>query len=1293
MKNWAKAIFILSGLLAGSAGAVTDVYTASGTWTAPDGVTSVDVEAWAGGGAGGGATANPGKGGGGAGGQYAKKTVAVVPGGNYAIVVGPGGSGGTGDGGAGGDSTFAGTLVVAKGGAGGTAAGAQGAGSVVGGVGDIVYPGGDGAASTVDTNCNTGGGGGGGAGSTGAGGNATGNTGGTGTVLGGGNGGDSRTNSGNGGAGAVAGGGGGGACAESNTNRTGGAGAAGQVTITYTPSGGGGTGTVTASPTLCVNDTTIGSRAWSTLNGPFASDDVWATASGTNSQITNYLKCTGYGFAIPAGAIITGITAGVEAHSRRTMRDYAVQLVKADMIQATNYATNTRLPDPDAYTYYGGATDLWGNTWTAADINDPNFGMAFAAQRGPYATSDTAYVDHMPITIDYTLPPVPVAEYRMDEGSWNGTANEVADNSGNALHGSALLGATPAAAKICNGANLAANYAEVPDSALLDITTALTVTAWIKPARWGGAPGDALMSFLSKDTNYEAHVNSTGNIVWWWGTGSITSAATAPVGAWTHVAMVYSAGSQTLYINGAASATGTVAGALPVNAMPFQIGNDQEFGGGTRRFDGMIDEVKIFNRALTPGQVASAYANENAGNNWDGTARVCPTYAPDHLEIQHASGMGLTCAASTLTIRACADAACSTLYTAGVSGTLSATGAGMTVNWDGGAGFAIPSGSSSVTKNVQVATAGSVVFGVSSSLPAPTNGTTCNFGSPACTFTANLAGFIFSDSTTGSAAYTIPALTSGVDHNTANLLWLRAVQATTANAAVCTPAIVSQTVTVDMGYTCNDPNTCQAGTLGNINGTAIASAGTGIDLTFDANGSAAISSVRYDDAGQITLSAATTVTPFVGATPVTLNGSSNAFVVAPHHFGISGVTAAPIKAGVNFAATVTAYNGLATPAVTANFGKEAVPEGVTLSFSKCQPTGTNSSDGAFSGNAGAFTGGVATASDLNWSEVGNGDLVATNSTYLGSALSPTGNTGTGGTVCNGAGNVGAFIPDHFETVVTGPMACPAGLSCPIGGLVYSGQAFAANVYARNAAGGITQNYDGTANTSPNFAKDVTLTAWDALGSTATQDPPAASGSSITAGAAIAAAAFGQGATVFGTPSAPIYTFGTTPTSPTDIYIRAADTDGVTSLRAPPGASLEGGVKVVSGRIMLANVYGSELLPLSVTATAQYYNGSWVTSITDSVSQFNTNLSTAGGNVQANIVNGPLVYGDLSVVAPGLVTFTNGVKTFRLAAPKVAGSADLTIINAPAYLTPSAVGRATFGVYKGGNEFIYMRETY
>lgn len=220
-------------------GPTTQAFTANGNWTAPTGVTSVTVEAWGGGGAGGGVTTNAGagvsyKGGGGAGGQYAVRTLTVIPGNVYAVAVGAGGTGSTGNGTVGAISTFSTNSVVASGGAGGLSyenSGTAGTGSTAGGVGDTVYAGGNGSNGGASA---TGGSGGGGAGSGGSGGNASGNTAGTGTATGGGNGRAGRTTTGNGQGGATNGGGGsGGYAINSNTDRTGGAGARGQVSITY----------------------------------------------------------------------------------------------------------------------------------------------------------------------------------------------------------------------------------------------------------------------------------------------------------------------------------------------------------------------------------------------------------------------------------------------------------------------------------------------------------------------------------------------------------------------------------------------------------------------------------------------------------------------------------------------------------------------------------------------------------------------------------------------------------------------------------------------------------------------------------------------------------------------------------------------------------------------------------------------------------------------------------------------------------------------------------------------------
>ena len=98
----------------------TETFTTTTTWTAPTGVTSVQAEVWGGGGGGGGQNLASDGGGGGGGGAYSKKnSVTVVPGNNYTVTVGTGGTGNAGctASTAGGDSWFSTSgTVLAKGG-------------------------------------------------------------------------------------------------------------------------------------------------------------------------------------------------------------------------------------------------------------------------------------------------------------------------------------------------------------------------------------------------------------------------------------------------------------------------------------------------------------------------------------------------------------------------------------------------------------------------------------------------------------------------------------------------------------------------------------------------------------------------------------------------------------------------------------------------------------------------------------------------------------------------------------------------------------------------------------------------------------------------------------------------------------------------------------------------------------------------------------------------------------------------------------------------------------------------
>lgn len=127
------------------------------------------------------------------------------------------------------------------------------------------------------------------------------------------------------------------------------------------------------------------SYTWSNPTYVALMDTSRATLLIVAAGYSNYVTASNFGFAIPAGSIINGIEVEIVqqwgAASYTYAHDQAVQLIKADgTLGGTNKATATEYLMVDAYQYYGGATDLWGETLTVTDVNDADFGVAYSAQ-------------------------------------------------------------------------------------------------------------------------------------------------------------------------------------------------------------------------------------------------------------------------------------------------------------------------------------------------------------------------------------------------------------------------------------------------------------------------------------------------------------------------------------------------------------------------------------------------------------------------------------------------------------------------------------------------------------------------------------------------------------------------------------------------------------------------------------------------------------------------------------------------------------------------------------------------
>ncbi|MCP9338633.1 DUF6701 domain-containing protein [Stutzerimonas xanthomarina] len=205
----------------------------------------------------------------------------------------------------------------------------------------------------------------------------------------------------------------------------------------------------------------------------------------------------------------------------------------------------------------------------------------------------------------------------LDEGSWTGALGEVKDASGNGLAGRSVNGATTDYAEpalkeegslgTCGYGrfrSVSKQYVQTPHTDLLTLQDSFTIGLWVKPR---SRPSTDLMSILSKDENYEFHLNPDGTVNWWWQTTGPTSTVhfnsekELEIGAWNHVLIRYTPGDQRIFINGAEAGKATFSGTPVANTDPLQLGWDQLAG---RYFDGELDELRIYDGALSDSEIA-----------------------------------------------------------------------------------------------------------------------------------------------------------------------------------------------------------------------------------------------------------------------------------------------------------------------------------------------------------------------------------------------------------------------------------------------------------------------------------------------------------------------------------------------------------------------------------------------------------------------------------------------------------------------------------------------------------------
>ena len=706
-----------------------------------------------------------------------------------------------------------------------------------------------------------------------------------------------------------------------------------------------------------------------------------------------------------------------------------------------------------------------------------------------------------------------------------------------------------------------------------------------------------------------------------------------------------------------------------------------------------------FNLSFTGSTGASTNIHE-IGNLSVCTAQPLLTPTLHHIEIDH-GGSACTSGTAPVAVKACADAGCTALYLDNVTVDLSPN-AGGALTWAPTEPVTFSGGSAAMT--LTNTTANTQTLGGTATSPTTGNATrcfngateTCSLVFSACTVDA------VEVSATSVAGTPIFTKLAGTTFN------LHAVRTGGGNQAVSAVQLVDAS-----------SGTCS---------TYPALTSTILPTTFTLSGGNPRQTVAftYNDAAPNVKVRMTTPGPV-------LSCSSDNFAIRPLAFTVTssasnpGAGGAPVlRAGTDpFSLTATAgYSGytgiplLNASLISTSLANLGSVEAVTFP---------------------AASAGVSTASGFKYDEVGNfnlaqyavyDDTFTTVDSVKGECIPGFSNVldGNGKYSCQfgstAAGPFGRFVPDHFTVAGAISDACAAGA------FTYMGQSFALSqagvVEARNFADDVTANYAGAyAPGSVGFGAEEADNGTDLGGSlvfTGTGLPL-----SGTWAAGIFTLTGSATAVTFTRPAAPSGPFDQLNTGLTVTDADVATVPRVTGADFNPGAI--GGVatyksfagsplKMRFGRLKLSNAHGSELLNLPVPIQAQYWNGTtFVPNEADNCTVLDS-TNVALGNYQRKA-------GDTWTTSPTLANTAavQGRWQVNLSKPSPApagkGSVDLcvdlgadpvggTVCSATASANlPYLQGlwspgtsynndpkvRATFGVFKGNDEFIYLREMY
>jgi hypothetical protein len=239
-------------------------------------------------------------------------------------------------------------------------------------------------------------------------------------------------------------------------------------------------------------------------------------------------------------------------------------------------------------------------SWNSTSVAN---GTHFVTARAYDASGKSSVSGQVGIIVSNNTPPTAglVAAYNFNQNS-----TTVPDVSGTGNNGT-VSGATWttlgrfAGAFSFDGVN---DRIDIGDSATLDLTGAFTLEAWVYPTATSGWR-TVILKEQTNGLTYALYAReNTARPSGWVNTGgvdqSVAGATALPLNTWTHLVTTFDGSALRLYVNGILVQTSAASGAAAVSTGALRIGGNAIWG---EYFKGRIDEVRVYNRALSPAEV------------------------------------------------------------------------------------------------------------------------------------------------------------------------------------------------------------------------------------------------------------------------------------------------------------------------------------------------------------------------------------------------------------------------------------------------------------------------------------------------------------------------------------------------------------------------------------------------------------------------------------------------------------------------------------------------------------------